>query len=576
MSGIFLCPYSPSLLFYTMMNNYAIADNFSLLSKLMDIHGENSFKAKSYAAAAFTIEKLPSQLATLPPEQVFKIRGIGDSIGKNIVEQLETGRLSALDEYLKKTPAGILEMLSIKGIGPKKIATIWKELEIETLGELLYACNENRLMLYKGFGEKTQQNIKEAIEFYMGALGSYLYQQVESFVETVHQKLKSAFKSDFLLTGEYRRQLEVINKIEWVTSESAAGLKDFFAQHDFQVKEESNECISFAGKENIILCFYLAPPQQLQSKLFTTSCSEDFLKEWELVTQWNASTSYASEDEIFNHANICPIPAYQRETAIIIHAARNNELHSVIEPEQITGIIHSHSNWSDGSNTIEEMAKAAISGGYRFLVISDHSKSAFYANGLQEERIKAQHLQIDELNAALAPFKIYKSIESDILNDGSLDYGNGILKSFDLVIASVHSNLKMSQEKAMSRLLNAIENPYTSILGHMTGRLLLSRNGYPVDHDKIIDACAANNVVIELNAHPRRLDIDWRWIHKALEKNVLISINPDAHAIEGFGDCRYGVLVAQKAGLTRSANLSSFSLSAFEQFVQEQKAKRPL
>lgn len=558
-----------------MMNNYAIADNFSLLSKLMDIHGDNSFKAKSYAAAAFTIEKLPSQLATLPSDQIFKIRGIGDSIGKNIVEQLETGRLSALDEYLKKTPAGILEMLGIKGLGPKKIATIWKELEIETLGELLYACNENRLMLYKGFGEKTQQNIRESIEFYMGTQGSYLYQQVEPVVEVIHQKLKSAFNTSFLLTGEFRRQLEVINKVEWVTNESAAALKDFFTGHDFQVKEETAEYISFTGKEQLLLCFYLVSTQQLQTKLFTTSCSEAFLKEWEETTQWDATANYASEDEIFNHANICPIPAYQREAAHIIHAACNNELHSVIEPDQITGIIHSHSNWSDGSNTIEEMARAAIKKGFQFLVISDHSKSAFYANGLQEDRIRAQHQQIDELNQQLAPFKIYKSIESDILTDGSLDYSNNILNSFDIVIASVHSNLKMSLEKAMSRLINAIENPFTAILGHMTGRLLLSRNGYPVDHEKIIDACAANNVVIELNAHPRRLDIDWRWIHRAIEKNVLISINPDAHAIEGFDDCRYGVLVAQKAGLTRAANLSSFSLPAFEQFVQKQQAKRP-
>jgi DNA polymerase (family 10) len=186
----------------------------------------------------------------------------------------------------------------------------------------------------------------------------------------------------------------------------------------------------------------------------------------------------------------------------------------------------------------------------------------------------AQHAQINELNNKLAPFVIFKSIESDILNDGSLDYAAAVLNSFDLVIASVHSNLKMSEEKAMARLLKAIENPFTSILGHMTGRLLLSRNGYPVDHARIIDACKANNVVIELNAHPRRLDIDWRWISKAMDKGILISINPDAHAIEGYADCRYGVLVAQKAGLTAQMNLSSFDLNTFQEFVQQQKAKR--
>jgi len=207
-------------------------------------------------------------------------------------------------------------------------------------------------------------------------------------------------------------------------------------------------------------------------------------------------------------------------------------------------------------------------------VLSDHSKSAFYANGLTEERIIAQHEEINELNKKLTPFKIFKSIESDILNDGNLDYSNEVLNNFDIVIASVHSNLKMKEDKAMMRLIKAIENPYTSILGHPTGRLLLSRNGYPVDHKKIIDACAENNVVIELNAHPKRLDIDWRWIGYCLEKNVLISIDPDAHSINGFNDTRYGILAAQKAGVTREQNLSSFSLQKFEEFLKIQQAKR--
>ncbi len=220
------------------------------------------------------------------------------------------------------------------------------------------------------------------------------------------------------------------------------------------------------------------------------------------------------------------------------------------------------------------MASAAIENGLQYLVISDHSKSAFYANGLYEERIRAQHEEIDELNKKLTPFKIFKSIESDILNDGSLDYSNDVLNTFDVVIASVHSNLKMKEDKAMMRLLAAIENPYASILGHSTGRLLLSRNGYPIDHKKIIDACAANNVVIELNAHPKRLDMDWRWIDYCLEKNVLISIDPDAHSVDGYKDTRFGVLVAQKAGLTKERNLSSFSLERFERFVEEQKGKR--
>ena len=574
-SGFFFQISQATLLLYTMMNNNEIADNFSLISKLMDIHGENSFKAKSYAVAAFTIEKLTTQLNSIPTEKIKQIKGIGDSIAKNIIEQIETGNFVALQDYLEKTPPGILEMLGIKGIGPKKIATIWRELEIETLGELLYACNENRLTLYKGFGEKTKKNIKESIEFYMGTLGRFLYHQIEFYAHSIQEKLKSTSKSTFLLCGEFRRQLEVINKLEWTTNESSANLKSFFTANDYETIQEETKIISFKGKENCLLEFHLVNDDNFFATLFKKSCSDEFLIEWNRITNWDDQFNYKSEDEIFNKANICPIAAYQRETIKNAHAAKNNDLPSVIETDQIAGIIHSHSNWSDGNNTIEEMAHAAIKMGYHYLVISDHSKSAFYANGLNEDRIKAQHQQIDELNPQLKSFKIFKSIESDILNDGNLDYSNTVLSSFDLVIASIHSNLKMNQEKAMNRLLKAIENPYTSILGHMTGRLLLSRNGYPIDHNFIIDACASNNVVIELNAHPIRLDLDWRWIDKALSKNLLISINPDAHSIDGYSDCKYGVLVAQKAGLTAKSNLSSFSLPLFEKFIADQKSKRP-
>ncbi|MEN9300138.1 MAG: hypothetical protein RLZZ429_2451 [Bacteroidota bacterium] len=558
------------------MTNEVIAANFSLLSKLMDIHGDNAFKAKSYASAAFSIDKLPVELSTLSHDKIFTQKGIGESTGKKIIEQLETGRLSVLDEYLSKTPEGIIEMLGIKGIGPKKIATIWKELEIETLGELLYACNENRLTLYKGFGEKTQTNIREAIEFYFNSLGSYLYQQMEEFEPKASEKLFKSFPGEqFLSTGAYRKQHEIVDILEWVTTASMEQLKAFFIQHQFSIVTETSSYLSVKAIENITLGFYCTSSNTLFQKQFETSCSDHFLSAWKQTYLLDTNQTYASEQDIFEKAGINYIPPYLREEASVIEKAKNNTLPKAIQPEDIKGIIHSHSKWSDGSHSLEEMAKAAKEQGLEYLVISDHSRSAFYASGLDIDRVMAQHQQIDELNQQLAPFRIYKSIESDILNDGSLDYPDEILATFDVIIASIHSNLKMPQEKAMMRLINAIENPYTSILGHMTGRLLLSRNGYPVDHEKIIDACAANDVVIELNAHPRRLDIDWRWIGKALDKGVLISINPDAHAIDGFKDCKYGVLTAQKAGLTRERNLSSFSREDFEAFLVQQHSKRP-
>lgn len=541
----------------------------------MDIHGDDAFKAKSYASAAFTIDKLETELSTLDPQTILSQRGIGATTGKKIIEQLETDRLEILEDYISKTPPGILEMMRIKGIGPKKITTIWKELEIETLGELLYACEENRLTLYKGFGEKTQDNIKASIEFYLNAQGNFLYAQMEPVVELLQQKWTEYFNdSSFFVTGAFRQQQEVITILEWVTDQELAPLESFFQENNFEIQSSTEGYLEVTSPENSTLGFYIVATQNLVATLFKTSCAPSFLEKINALLPEKLLQSYISEKEIFTAANIPYIAPYLREDANIIETSTSKGLPTVIVTSDIRGIIHSHSKWSDGSNTLAEMATAAKAKGLEYLVISDHSKSAFYASGLQEDRIRGQHKEIDQLNATLAPFKIFKSIESDILNDGSLDYAPAILESFDLIIASVHSNLKMQEEKAMQRLITAIENPYTNILGHLTGRLLLSRKGYPVGHQKIIDACAANNVVIELNAHPRRLDIDWRMIGKALDKGVLISINPDAHAIQGFEDCKYGVLVAQKAGLTKENNLSSYTIDAFEKWVLRQQAKR--
>jgi len=555
------------------MDNYQIADSFSLLAKLTDIHGENSFKAKSYATAAFTIEKLPLQLSETPHEKIFSIKGIGESTGKKIIELLDTGVLKALEDMIKKTPPGVMELLNIKGIGPKKIATIWKEMEIESVGELLYACKENRLKLYKGFGEKTQHTIIETIEFYLKSKGSFLFSQINLMADDV----KSFFEKIFLTTkisfaGAYTRQLEIIHELQLVIDDTANNIENKLSVvPDFELVEKNQHDLLYRVSVGLKIRLYSCDAIPFMQQVFFKNCSDEFGEAF--AQQYNSIdfSTCENEEAVFNKAALNYIPACQREAVSIIEKARQNQLPPLLQASDIKGIIHSHSNWSDGSFTIEEMAKAAIEKGWEYLVISDHSKSAFYANGLQEERIKEQHIYIDELNRQLAPFKIFKSIESDILNDGNLDYSNAILSTFDLVIASIHSNLKMSEDKAMIRLMNAIENPYTTILGHMTGRLLLSRKGYPVDHKKIIDTCAANNVVIELNAHPSRLDIDWRHIDYAIEKNVLISIDPDAHSLDGFDDIKYGVLVAQKASVRKENNLSSFGLIELEAFLLKRK-----
>lgn len=554
------------------MNNYQIADHFSLLSKLMDIHGEDSFRTKSYSIAAYNIERLPDEAVTMDDATLASMKGIGNSTGKKIKELLTTGKLAALEDIMAKTPAGILDMLQIKGLGPKKIAVIWTELGIESLGELEYACNENRLVSLKGFGAKTQESVLQNITYFKQNIGFYLWAEAIAFANALLATLQKKYPSyRFALTGDVRRQCETLEYIELVTTLPGDVLSAEFNAAENTTIDASADTINITTQGQPKLRFYTTNDEQFYQRLFITTGSETFITAFN--EQYTLPGSAASEDEIFTHNHLPIIPPAMRETAEVLTKPKETFAH-IIQPSDIRGIIHSHSRYSDGVNTLEEMATAAIQAGLEYLVISDHSQTAVYADGLKPEKVAAQHQEIDMLNAKLAPFRIFKSIESDILGDGSLDYSPQVLATFDLVIASVHSNLKMTQEKAMERVMAAVRNPYTTILGHPTGRLLLSRKGYPLDHKLIIDTCAAHNVVIEINAHPRRLDIDWRWIDYAMERGVLLSVNPDAHSTEGYKDTYYGVMVAQKGGLTATRNLSSFTRVELEAFLEVQRGKR--
>jgi DNA polymerase (family X) len=556
------------------MTNYEIADHFSLLSKLMDIHGENSFRAKSYSILAYNIEKLPREISLMDDAELFAQKGIGDGTGAKIRELQNTGKLEALDKIVAATPPGILEMMQIKGLGPKKIAIIWKEMAIESLGELEYACNENRLVTVKGFGAKTQAGVLESIRYYKQNQGFHLWGEVEETAKQVVTKLQQAFPQNlFSLTGNMRRQSETLEYVEIVTNMDKELLTKQFTPIPDTVTDTNTEnqlIVRIQGQP--AMRFYITTTDAYYHTLFVTTGSEAFIEAFR--SKYTLPDAPDSEEAIFTQNKLAYIPPAQRETATILDLAAQDKLPQLIQPTDIRGIIHSHSTWSDGMETIESMAKAARDMGLEYLVISDHSQAAYYANGLTPERIAAQHQEVDALNDKLAPFKIFKSIEADILGDGSLDYNASVLNTFDLVIASVHSNLQMTQEKAMDRVMAAIRNPFTTILGHPTGRLLLSRPGYPLDHQQVIDACAEHNVVIEINAHPRRLDIDWRWIEYAIQKGVLLSIDPDAHSIQGYKDTYYGVMVAQKGGLTAQHNLSSYTLAEFEAFLEKYRTKK--
>jgi DNA polymerase (family 10) len=556
------------------MDNSAIADRFSLLARLMDIHGENPFKAKTYASAAYQIDQLKQPLADMDGQQRAELPGIGMSTAAKIAEILQTGSLKALDEILAKTPPGILDMLEVKGLGPRKIATIWKEMGVESIGELLYACQENRLMRTKGFGARTQENVREAIEFMLRHRDKSLFADAEAFATGLAAQLLADWPSGLhALSGDVRRQCPVLDGVDIVTTLALPELAAYLTKTGRTVETVPEKASLVARSDGQIpAIFHCCTPQTFGSTLFRTTASPDFLTAW--TSTYGEIPPSPDEDDIFVAAGLPHIPPCLRESGTILPAAADRRLPELIRTEDVRGVIHTHSEWSDGANSIREMAQACIDAGYEYLVVSDHSRAAQYAGGLDVEQVRRQHEQIDTLNARLADFRIFKGIECDILGDGSLDYPDEVLASFDMVIASVHANLRMSQEKAMQRLLKAIDNPYTDVLGHPTGRLLLSRPGYPVDHLRLLDACAKAGVAVEINAHPRRLDLDWTWIPEAISRNLMLSIDPDAHSIDGIRDIRYGVLAAQKGGLTRQANLSSLSRSELEAWLRQRRSAR--
>lgn len=547
------------------MENKTIARTLRLFSQLLDLHDENPFKIRSVANAAFKVDKFPFPIAQKTEAELSVLDGIGKSIASKIYELLSTEHIAELDELLNKTPQGVLDIMQIKGIGPKKVATIWKDLGIESIGELYYACNENRLIEAKGFGLKTQQDIIKLIEFKLANSGRMLYAKVEGIAEKLLQELQHKFpNTNMTLTGEYRRRLEIIDQLDLLIALSA---EEFSQQSGFILNEQHY----LQSEEGINIQIHFCQEADFGRALFLSTGNAQHVEEISKRVALD-SLSGKTEAEIYALAGLDFVEPELREGIHEIEWASKKQLPQLIELHDLKGSLHNHSTWSDGVNTLEEMAlycKNELKLAY--LGICDHSKSAFYANGLNEIRVAAQHREIATLNQQLAPFKIFKGIESDILYDGSLDYADEVLATFDFVVASVHSVLKMTEEKATERLLKAIENPYTTILGHPTGRLLLSRSGYPIDHKKVIDACAANNVAIEINANPLRLDLDWRWHQYALEKGVILSINPDAHRTDGFLDMRYGVLVGRKGGLTARNCLNAYSLTEIDTFFKNRK-----
>ncbi|WP_255590501.1 MULTISPECIES: DNA polymerase/3'-5' exonuclease PolX [unclassified Algoriphagus] len=563
------------------LDHKTILKKIKLCIQLMELHDENPFKIRSYQSALNSLERGDADIMEISESELSKIPGVGKSILEAIVSLKETETFSTLDELIEKTPEGILEVLQIKGLGPKKVKTLWEELGITSTHELMEACQSGKVAKIKGFGEKTQETIIQNLEFKASNAGKWLYADVEESIESLTSELqKSLNSSEVVIVGDFARKMEIIASAEWLigTSDISQAKSQFKAIEAFELDKSLSSPFVWRGKvKDLDLNFgiHFSDLNNYPSKKYALSASAEHLKslvdEKETIAEKLAKNGFKNDEEFFSQINLQFIPVEMREGYDEVSLAKEQKIPTLLEEKDLKGILHNHSTYSDGKHSLRQMAEYCKELGYEYLGISDHSRTASYAGGLEIEKVQKQHEEIDQLNKELAPFKIFKGIESDILGDGSLDYPEDVLKSFDFIVSSVHSILNMDIKRATKRLLTAIENPYTTILGHPTGRLLLRREGYPIDHKTIIDACAKNKVVIEINANPWRLDLDWRWVRYAMDQGVMLSINPDAHEMDGYADMKYGVLVGRKGGLTKEMTLNALSLKEIQEYFDHKK-----
>ena len=535
------------------MQNSDIVYKVKLLGNLLELHDENPFKVRALQNAYSTLKKVVDPIHEMSAGTLASLPAVGKNIALIIKEIGESGTSKELNELLDKTPEGIVEMFNIKGVGPKKIAQFWHIMGLMTVGELVYYCTENRLKDAKGFGEKSQKDILEKALLYLSSKSKWLYARLEPLLKDFESALEDSELVQFKLTGQALRKEQIVEEVHYVVE------ADEWPVYidSFEIEDQDDDHMIGLYKDQLKVKLSLCI-EDVMKEAFLESFGTDVNVE-ELFDLSKIPSNTSDESSIFEKLGINYFPPEVRWNSKLCKIPGD----SLIKDGDIQGVIHCHTTYSDGIHTLKEMCAYAMENGYSYIAITDHSQSAFYANGLIAERVEQQSREIDQLRVKFPGLTIFKSIESDILNNGSLDYEEDILKQFDLVIGSVHSVLNMEEDRATTRLITAIENPYMHILGHMTGRLLLARKGYPLNYDKIIDACVANNVCIELNANPQRLDMDHKWLRKATDKGVFISINPDAHSKQGIHDIHYGIIAGRTGGLEKSMVINTLDASGF-------------
>ncbi len=567
------------------MTNKDIARTLRQTGDLIELTGGNPYRANAFGRAARTIRGLDEEVVQIHTQGALtSIDGIGDGLAGQIQELLDRGSFELRDELLNAVPTGLLDVLRVKGLGTKKVRVLWQERGITSLEELDAAARNDEVQSLSGFGARTQENIIENVALLQAYRSRRRYADALPGARRVHHVLTDGAPFDrVVFTGELRRKLETVGSIEMVvaTSESAEHVAEFLrdaddtAPFDPDSVDVTPPLVETPLDIGLDLRLHICAPSEFGTVLWRSTGSETHVEAF--VDRFGDPPVVADENELFASVGSAVIPPELREGEGEWNAGADDGLPELITESDLCGTLHNHSTYSDGSHSLRQMAEKARSMGLSYFGICDHSQSLRVASGMTVDEVRAQQDEIRQLNEEFASgdgssFRIFSGVESDVLSDGSLDYADDVLESFDFVVASIHSGFNMTVEEATQRILTAVENPYTTILGHPTGRLLLVREGYDIDHDRVIDACAEYGVAIELNANPYRLDLDWRFVHRAVQRGVLISINPDAHAMQELENVRWGVEVARKGWLTADSCLNAKSLPEFSDWLDGKRA----
>ncbi|HYF03787.1 MAG TPA: DNA polymerase/3'-5' exonuclease PolX [Patescibacteria group bacterium] len=539
---------------------------------MLELAGENPFKARAYSSAAHILEEQQIDVFKSVKENTLRnVAGIGAGLREGITEYVHTGKFAEYERLLKEIPSGVLDMTRLRGLGAKKVRSLHIQLGVSSISELEQACRKDKLCDIKGFGKKSQETILKAIEMWRSSQGNFHQHKALMDAEAIVSFLKEqkGFKAAEI-AGDLRRRAETVSELyiiaEGKSKEAGEVLKDQFELTEKNGILEGGHSpvfgipfvVEITDRKNYVQRLHETTGSEEFLIAFRKQFGEDFLKK-----------PFKNEEELYEFLKIPYIEPELRESADIIKLALQNKLPELIEPKHMRGMLHCHSTWSDGHNSIREMALGAKALGYEYFAICDHSRTASYAGGLTIERVKAQHEEVDKLNDEDLGIRILKGIESDILPDGDLDYPDAILKTFDIVVASVHSSFTQTRESQTARIIKALENPYTTILGHATGRILLSRAGFDVDIEAIIDTAAEFGKIIEINANPYRFDLSWQNAKYAKERGVRIAINPDAHAVAELELTNLGIGIARKAGLEKSDIVNTLSCDEFLKLVKK-------